>query len=88
MIITNSQLGRIYRYLGHDALLHSSVAKVLRYGDEKHGADNTHAEEHIEHALVHLARNGEDEETGERHWVHAVSRLILAIETIIQKERG
>jgi hypothetical protein len=84
MIITNYQWWRIYCYLGHDRELHASVDRILLYGNEKHGDADASAQENVEHALAHLAQEGDDEETGEPHWAHAVARLILAIETIIQ----
>lgn len=84
MIFTNHQWGRLYRYLEHDWKACTSVLLLLIYGDEKHAEDETSAQEHIEHALAHLTQQGNDEETGEPHWAHAVARLILAIETIIQ----
>ena len=83
MIITNHQWGRIYHYLEHDWKACTSVLLLLIHGDEKHADDQASAPEHIEHALAHLAQEGDDEETGEPHWAHAVARLILAIETII-----
>lgn len=84
MIITDHQLGRLYRYLEHDWETCTSVLLLLIHGNDKHVDDEASAQEHIEHALAHLAKDGNDEETGEPHWAHAVARLILAIETIIQ----
>jgi hypothetical protein len=85
MIITNHQWGRIYHYLEHNWKACTSVLQLLIHGDEKHAEDEASAQEHIKHALAHLAQHGDDEETGEPHWAHAVARLILAIETIIQR---
>lgn len=86
MIITYRQWQRFYYYLNHDwKIPRVSVLRLLLHGDEKHAYDEASAPEHIEHALAHLAQEGNDEETGEPHWAHAVARLILAIETIISQ---
>ena len=85
MIMTDHQLGRLYHYLEHDWKACTSVLLLLIHGEEKHADDDTSAKEHVEHALAHLAQHGSDEDTGEPHWAHAVARLILAIETIIQR---
>jgi hypothetical protein len=85
MIMTDHQLGRLYRYMEHDWRACTSVLQLLIHGEEKHLENKDSTKEHIEHALAHLEQDGDDDETGEPHWAHAVARLILAIETIIQR---
>ena len=85
MIMTDQQVERIYRYLSHDWKAYMNIVGALVHGNKKHADDETDAEKHIDRALSHLAKDGNDEETGEPHWAHAVARLILAIETIMQQ---
>lgn len=55
------------------------VMDILDYGNEKHPADGITAVEHLEAAIRHLGRDGNDSETGHPHLAHACSRVLLAL---------
>lgn len=59
-----------------------SVAKVLKYGADKYGANNWRGipiDDHLNHALTHiLAFNAGDKQ--DDHLEHAACRLLMALE--------
>ena len=63
------------------------VVRVLEYGETKHGDDqnwrNYPASKDFDAAFRHLLKIEDevhDEETGQHHAVHAIARLLFAVE--------
>jgi len=66
------------------------VAKVLKHGCEKYGKDNwkkLSVEDHINHALVHIAAHTVGD-IQDKHLVNAACRMLFALEVFVLSKRN